>query len=273
MDIIGNLFSKPDAVPLMGTLDLNKTLGNAAAYNVGTIDQFKEYAPDLTGFMSSLYNQTVNPQALDAQNKAYSIGNQLVDKGSTDLQGDFFSYARRMGLETASATGMPISGSFTQSYGANLGAQQLYQNQLKGLDILGVQQRNDQGLAQGFMQPAMGLFQTNLVTPGQAIGVGQYNNEIGNQNKMINFANSQRQSWFDSLLTDTLKSVVSTPFSFIQNANSVVANAPQTMCGGGGGGGQQSMPMNTYSGGGGGGWAGSVGDSMGGFSGGGGMFA
>lgn len=275
MDILGSLFSKPDATPLMDKLDLKKTLGEGADYNIGTIDKFKEYAPDLTNFMSDLYKQTVDPRALDAQSKAYSIGNQLADKGQTDLMGDFFDYARRQGLETAAATGSPISGSFTQSYGANLGAQQLYKNQLQGLNILGGQADRDRSLSQGFMNPALGLFQQNMVTPGQALGVGQYNNEIGNQNKLIQFSNDQRQSWFDTLLTDTLKSVVSTPFSLLQNTNSMVANAPQTavnMCGGGGGGG--GMPMNTYGGGGGGGaWAGSVGDSMGGMGGGFGMIA
>lgn len=224
---LDSLFGKADASPTMDKLDLAGALKEGADYNISTIEDFKDYGPELAQFMQGLYKDTVDPRALQAQDTAYNIGNQLATTGQTDLMGDFFNYARRTGLETAARTGAPIYSGFAQGVGANLGSQQILANQMGGLGILNQQAGVDRGLAQQFQQPGLGLFQNNLVSPGQSIQVGQYNNEIQNQNKLINFANSQRESWFDSLLTQTAKSVVGMPFNFVGNAANVVASSPQ----------------------------------------------
>jgi len=77
------------------------------------------------------------------------------------------------------------------------------------------------------------------------------NNNIANQNSYIDFANNQQKSWFDNVLTGSLQSAISTPFSFFNNANSVVANSPQTavgmfsgMMGGGNPASNTSSPFN-----------------------------
>lgn len=243
MSIFDDLFSKPDAAPRMGTVDVAKELGVGAQFNIDQLEKFKEYAPDFSTFMKGQFESLQDPRAAAAEQTQFDVGGQLANRGQTDLMGDFFDYSRRQGLETAAATGAPISGSFTQSLGSNLGAQQLLQNQLKGLGILGNQTGIQNQRTMSFMQPAFNILGANMVNPATTLQAGFQNNEIMNQNRMIDFANSQRQSWFDTLLSDTAKSVVGSPFKFVGNSFDLAANSPQivggmamNMCGGGGGG-------------------------------------
>jgi hypothetical protein len=57
------------------------------------------------------------------------------------------------------------------------------------------------------------------------------NLNIRNQNKQIDFANSQRKSGFSRLLESTIGNIVSTPFNFLNNSLGVVQQIPQMAAG------------------------------------------
>jgi hypothetical protein len=231
MGIFDSLFSSPDAAPLLDTINIDQTLKKGTDFNIDQFKQFEEYAPGQTQFIQNLFNQSYGAQGKAADQAQFDIGTQLVNKGQTNLMGDFFDYARRQGLETAAATGAPISGSFAQGLGSSLGAKSLMQNQITGINLLNNYGQTQGARAQGFMRPSLNLLQQNYVSPTARFGLEQYNNQIANQNKYIDFANNQATSWFDTLLSDTLKGAVGMPFQLFQNATNVVANAPQMMAG------------------------------------------
>lgn len=265
--ILDSLFAKPDAAPTMDTIDAAKEFAKASDFNQERFKDFQKYAPEQSAFMKDLFGQLYDSRAKQAEQTAFDIGNQLATGGQTDLMGDFFKYNRRLGLESAASTGAPTTSQFASGYAGSMGARSLLQNQLQGLGILGQQAQIQQGRAFQFMQPSLGQLQTSMVTPQQFYQAATYNNQIENINKQIDFQNSQRQSWFDTLLSDTLKSAVGMPFNLIQNANNVAASAPQIFAGmatsyiGGGGGGIMSKIFGgngvAPSGGGGGGGSGS----------------
>jgi hypothetical protein len=237
--ITDSLFGTKSA-PTLSQTDYSQAAQQGATYNQSQIPEFENYGTGLTQYMSNLFNKTVNPQALSAQNTQYNLGNQLATTGQTSAMGNFEQYARQMGLQNAAATGAPLSGSFAQGLGTNLSEQQILQNQLQGSNMLGAYAQNQQGLAQSFAQPALGVLNASLVNPQVFMQGAAANNAIANQNSYINYANSRQQSFLGNLLTGAAESAISTPFSSFENMNSFGANAPQEamqMCGGGGGGG------------------------------------
>lgn len=251
--LLDSLFGRPDASPTLDTVQFDKAAQQGADYNKAQFDAFKDYSPSMTKFMQNLFNQSYGSQGLAADNTQFSIGSQLANQGQTDLMGNFFDYARRQGLETAASTGAPISGSFTQSLGANLGSQQLLKNQRTGVGLLNQYGQTQASRFGAFLQPSLNLMQNNMVNPQAFMQGAQFNNGITNQNKMIDFANSQRTSWFHTMLSDTAKSVVGAPFKFVGNSFDLAANSPQivggmamNMCGGGGGAPSQGMPSQGF---------------------------
>jgi hypothetical protein len=217
MGLFDSLFSTPKGAPTLSQTDYTAAANQGAAYNSGLLNQYEQYAPGITDFVKNLYGQTVNPQAIQAQQTQFDIGNQLATQGHTNAQSNFEQYARTMGLQNAAASGAPVGGSFAQSYGTSLGLQQILGNQLQGTSLLNNYAQNQQGLAQGFMQPAQSTLSASQVSPTAFMQGAAANNQIANQNSEINFANSQQHSWFDNLLTSTAQSVVGAPFKFVGN--------------------------------------------------------
>lgn len=228
MSILDSLFSKPQGAPDQSQTDYTAAANQGAAYNAGQISNFESYSPGFTSFIKNLYGSTVNPQATSAQNTQFNVGNQLATQGYTSAQGDFFNFARQQGLESAAATGAPVSSAFGQNLGTSLGAQTVLQNQLQGTNLLNSYSQNQQNLALGFMAPSQQILSSSLVSPTAFMQGAAANNTIANQNAEINFANGQQHSWFDNVLTGAAESAISTPFSLGNNANSAIANSPQT---------------------------------------------
>jgi hypothetical protein len=102
---------------------------------------------------------------------------------------------------------------------------------MAGLNILGNQSQIQQNRAFQFMQPSLGQLNASMTTPGQFYQAATYNNSIENINRQIDFTNSQRSSWFDTMLGDTLKGAVGLPFNIAQNAFNVASSAPQMAAG------------------------------------------
>lgn len=227
MSILGSIFGTSKA-PTLSTTDYTAAANQGASYNSGLINQYESYAPGFTDFIKNLYNNTVNPQATSAQNTQYNIGNQLATNGYTDAQSNYLSFARQQGLEAAAATGAPTSSAFTQSLGNNLGMQQILNNQLQGTNLLNNYSQNQQQLAQSFMQPSLNVMNRSFVNPTAFMQGAAANNSISNQNRYINFANSNQNSFFDNVVSGTLGSLISTPFSFSNNISGMSSNIPQT---------------------------------------------
>lgn len=227
MDFLDDIFGKPDASPTLKTTDYAGAAKQGAKYNWGQLAEFEKQAPGLTRFMRGLFNESFGAKGRQAEDTLFNLGTQLANTGQTDLQGDFMAYSRRLGLENAAATGAPLSGSFGQSLASSYGANRILGQQLTGANILGNYAQTQANRAFSFSQPAQQVLQSNLINPQAFMQGAQQNNDIVNQNRYINFANSQSQSWFDSLLSQTAKSVVGVPFNFTQSAAGVVSNAPQ----------------------------------------------
>ena len=102
---------------------------------------------------------------------------------------------------------------------------------MTGANLLGNYGQSQSSRFQSFLQPANATLNASLVSPTAFMQGAQQNNDIANQNSYINFANSNSKSWFDTLLSDTAKSVVGMPFSLTQNASNVAASSPQIAAG------------------------------------------
>ena len=250
---VTSLFGGGASAPDLSQTNYSAAAQQGATYNQSQIPQYEQYAPGLNSFMKSQYNSLVNPQATQAQNTEFNLGNQLATQGYTNAQSNFLNYSRTLGLENAASTGAPISGSFAQGLGTNLGMQQILGNQLQGQNLLNNYSTNQQGLAQSFEQPAQGILNSTLVSPGLFMQGAAANNAIANQNSYINFANSQNNGFLGNLLTGAVSSAISTPFSSFENINSASSNPVgdiSQICGKGGGGGGTSDQAGAGGGGG-----------------------
>lgn len=207
-DILGDLFGSRPNIPNPVTVNPTQVSNQAAGYNTSQIGNYENYAPGFTNFVSNLYSNTVNPQATAAQNTQYNIGNQLATQGYTSAQGDFLNYARQQGLESAASTGAPLSGSFAQGLGTNISMQQILGNQLQGTSLLNNYAQNQQGLAQSFMQPSMGLFQQNLSSPGQFLSTAQGNANTQNQFNLASANANAQADPFGNFLTSSFNTVL-----------------------------------------------------------------
>lgn len=224
--VLGSLFSKPDPVPTMPELDINGILKQGSSYNQGLLNQFQQYAPGQATFMQNLFN-TLSPQVQQAQNQNFSLGTQLATQGFSNAQKGALDYYRQLGLQTAAATGAPLSSQYAQNLGGSIGVQSVLQNQEAGAGLLNQTAQFQNQLSNQDLTQANSTLQANQINPTSLFAPSEYNNQIQGQNALIDYSNSQSQSWFDTLLSKTLGSVVSTPFNFIQSGSSVVGNSPQ----------------------------------------------
>lgn len=223
--ILSNLFDKPDAAPDMPTLDINSILQQGQAFNQSNLANYQQNAPQSAQFMQNLYSQ-LSPQVQQAQNTNFGLGTQLATQGYSNAQSNALNYFRQQGMQTAAQTGAPVTSQFAENLGNNIGVNQVLQNQLRGSQLLGQTNQFQNQLTNQFEAPANSALQANMINPTSLFAPSEYNNQIQGENADINFANSQSQSWFNSLATKTLGSVVAMPFNFVQNGASVVGDAP-----------------------------------------------
>lgn len=218
----------------MASMDVNAILSNSAktaqSLNNSAFNDFSKNAKSSSEFMQQLFNQ-LSPNTQNALNTNYQIGSELATTGSTKAAKNALDYYRRLGLETAAGTGAPVSSQFSQNLGGSLAVNQILQNQIQGTNILSQNASQQNSMMQTYIAPAMETMRANFLNPNQYASMSlqgaTYNNQIENQNRMIDFANSQGMSWFDNILANTMGSAISTPFSLIQNQNSLTANSPQ----------------------------------------------
>lgn len=206
--ILGDLFGSRAKIPDPVTVDATAEANKAADYNTSQIGNYENYAPGFTDFIKNLYSQTVNPQATQAQNTQYNLGNQLATQGYSDVQSNFLNYARQQGLEQAASTGAPLSGSFAQGLGTNISMQQLLGNQLQGTSLLNNYAQNQQSLAQSFINPSLSVFNNDLSNPGQFLSVAQNNAATQNQFNMASAQAASQASPFGNFLTSTFNTVL-----------------------------------------------------------------
>lgn len=180
-DILSSFFGSKTQVPKAVTVNAADEANKAANYNISQANQFGSYAGNLTKYMKDLFNQTVNPQANQAENTYYNNANQLATTGTTSAVQNYQQYARRLGLEQASSTGAPISSQYGQSLGGSFSIEKILQNQLQGSSMLNQYGQQQNQLAQSFMQPALQTYSANLSSPGQFISTALSNAQMQNQ--------------------------------------------------------------------------------------------
>lgn len=184
MGLLDSLFGSKVNIPSAVTVDPTKAAQGAASFNQSQAGQFQQYAPQLTDFIHNLFSQQY-PQVGQALQTNSNLGQQLATTGTTKAMTDAMAYYRQLGLQTAASTGAPISSAFAQNLGGSLGAQQILQNQLQGSNILnGVTSQGGQlGMQQ--LQPAFGVLNSSLTTPGQFMQTESANAQAQNQQGIL----------------------------------------------------------------------------------------
>jgi hypothetical protein len=258
-----DFFSKPDALPLVKELELpdftksftefNKQQGQAAGLqktatefndvsNRAYQEQIFRLAP---GLRSAVGDLSENAASLSRGEIPQDVMDQVVNNRA------FKNFSSGIGRNSGLGSGLTA---------ADLG--------LTSLNLIG-QGSALTGQTLGYSQalnPSNMTASSLMFSPQQLLQrmdqQAVTNWDVANQNSQIQYMNNQRQSGFDKILGDTVASFVSSPFTFLQNANSLAANSPtmignmaSNMCGGGGGG---AAPMGAggMSGGLSGGWQG-----------------
>jgi hypothetical protein len=206
MGFLDSLFGSKVKVPEAVTVNPTEASQEAANYNISQIDSFKGYSKDLSSFMKSLFDDLV-PNVGKAQETNYNLGNQLATTGQTTAMGDFSKYARRLGLETAAATGSPVNSMFSQNLGGSIAMQNILSNQMQGVNLLNNYSTFQTGLANNFMQPSLSILNANLSSPGQFISARQSNANATNQMNLTAANAAAQPSPFGSFLTNMVSSV------------------------------------------------------------------
>lgn len=232
-------FGSKVQIPNAVTVDPNQAATtaqgiNAAGTNSAT-SAFGSYAPQLTSLIQNLFNNAY-PQVGQALNTNSSLGTQLATTGSTSAANNAMAYYRQLGLQTAGATGAPISSAFAQNLGGSLGAQQIIQNQQAGSGILsGVAQQGGQ-LGMQMLQPALNTFgsnlQSNLTTPGQVMSTQANNASMQNQQNVLQAQYNSQANPAGAWMVNEMATIFNT---LLGSASGAASGA------GGGGGGMGAM--------------------------------
>lgn len=187
--IFGSKVKVPDAV----TVDAAAEAKKAASYNQDQLTAFKDYASDSSEFMKNLFSQ-LSPNLQSALDTNYSVGTQLATTGTTKAATGALDYYRRLGLETAAATGAPVSSQFSQNLGGSLGIMQILQNQIQGTNILAQNASQQQSVTGQYLNPAMATFSSSLTNPATFISAAVGNANTTNQ---MNLAKAQADAAAD----------------------------------------------------------------------------
>lgn len=178
--ILDNIFGSKVNVPNAVTVDASAEANKAASYNKEQLAGFKDYAGDVASFMQNLY-KNISPNIQGALDTNYSVGTQLATTGTTKATKSALDYYRRIGLETAAATGAPVSSQYAQNYGGSLAATQILNNQIQGTNILAQNANQNTNLTNTYVAPALTTFQASLANPNAFISAAQGNATAQNQ--------------------------------------------------------------------------------------------
>lgn len=191
MSFLDNLFGSKVQIQQAPTVDPGASAQSAQNINQNAVSAFGNYAPQLAGYVQNLFNQQ-NPNVQAGLNTNYNLGTQLANTGTTSAMTGAMNYYRQLGLQTAAATGAPVTSAFAQNLGGSLGANQILQNQLQGSSILGQNTQQQSQLGMQFLQPSYGVLSSSLTTPSQVAGIGLQNASLTNsQNNLASQANAQ----------------------------------------------------------------------------------
>lgn len=229
--MLDDIFGKPDALPRLKKLELPDVSEGIAEWST----QFNpETLKKLTGGVDTL-NADVQRRIKGTYGNFDTDWAKAQETTSSFLRGEIPADVASSISRSAAARSMGGGFGFGSGMGRNLEARDLG---LTSLDLLttGFNRMGSQlGTARNLNPYDVGGF---AFTPQQLLARQDQetmtNLGITHQNQAIDFQNSQRRSWFDTLLTDTLKSTIETPFKLVQNSNTMVQQAPQmamSMCG------------------------------------------
>lgn len=191
-------FGSKVQLPNPTTVNPTQSANTAQQINSNAAGAFGNYAPGLTDLVQNLFNNAY-PQVGAALNTNSATGQSLATTGTTPAMTNAMNYYRQLGLQTAAATGAPVSSAFGQNLGGSLGAQQILSNQLQGTNILsGVAQQGGQ-LGMQMLQPSFGILNSSLTTPGQVMQNAQQNastiNEMGVAQSQYNAQANPAGAW------------------------------------------------------------------------------
>lgn len=206
-DPLSYFFGSKVNIPEAKTVDPTQAATSAANFNQTQANQFGKWAPGLTNMVQGLFNDAY-PQVNAALNTNANLGQQLATTGTTSAMTNAMNYYRQLGLQTAAATGAPISSAFAQNLGGSLGAQQILSNQLQGSQILsGVTSQGGQlGMQQ--LQPALGVLNSNLSTPSQFMNTELQNAQMQNQQGILKSEYDAQANPAGSWMVNELASIV-----------------------------------------------------------------
>ena len=214
---ITSFFDTPDALPSLTPVQI-QTPGQINKNFLGQRDNYG----DLSGFANEINTSTnknwqnmlssVSPNLMaNVQQLGTVTGNLLQGKLPGDVQARVLQN---------SAMGNLTRGVGGSNFGSGLTARDLGLTSLdminRGTGMLGQQMQ-----MAGALNPSNISGSNFLLTPTQVMQrqdqQDYYNNQIQNQNSMINYQNSQRQSGFDAMLGNFGASMVSLPFNVVNN--------------------------------------------------------
>lgn len=183
-NLLSSIFGSNVQIPQAVTVDPAAAAATAQGINTQATSQFGSYAPQLTQLIQSLFNNAY-PQVGAALNTNSSLGQSLATTGTTPVETNAMNYYRSLGLQTAAATGAPVSSSFSQNLGGSLGAQQLLSNQEQGGNILSQVTSQGSQLGMQMLSPSFGVLGSNLTTPGQVMNTETQNAQMQNQQNVL----------------------------------------------------------------------------------------
>ena len=184
MGLLDSIFGSKVQIPSAVTVDPTQAAGQAQGINANAASAYGSYAPQLTHLIQGLFNNAY-PQVGQALNTNANLGQQLATTGTTSVQTNAMNYYRQLGLQTAAATGAPVSSAFAQNLGGSLGAQQLLQNQEAGSGILSGVAQQGSSLGMSMLAPSEGILNSSLTTPGQIMSTELSSAQMQNQQNVL----------------------------------------------------------------------------------------
>lgn len=208
-DPLSALFGSKVQLPAPTTVNATAAAGQAGQINQQAAGAFGSYAPGLTSLIQGLFNNAY-PQVGQALNTNSSLGQSLATTGTDPAMTNAMNYYRQLGLQTAAATGAPVSSGFAQNLGGSLGVQQILQNQMQGAGLLQNVASQGSQLGMQMLQPSFGILNSSLTTPGQVMQNNQQNastvNEMGVAQAQYNAQPNPAAAW----MVNELATVVNT---------------------------------------------------------------
>lgn len=201
--ILDSLFGKKVSAPDAVTVDATAEAKKASAYNQEQLTNFQGYSADTVKFMQNLIN-TTNPNISGALNTNYNLGTELATTGTTKAARGALDYYRRIGLETAAATGAPVSSQFSQNYGGSFGASQILANQTAGSNILATNTNQNMQLLNTELSPALSTLNASYASPSSFISAAQTNAGAVNQSNLIKAQADSSASPFGNFIASLL---------------------------------------------------------------------